>query len=227
MRYQSRRFRYLMEESEQALEDASHGPRGRRSRIAKQVLSEPRIHRLWEARHAEIVRPVAESSRRSPQVLALRHAEVQLLHRRALIDYIRCNRVVGEPRDRLFAVFYGPRETANAVLAEHRQYLLAVSSRVSTDHLINVMHDRQSIHLLRLYEAAYEEYFELYCFIATARDTLAADALKSTMLDARKTAMRIRKRLNSVLPSPGFSGFDRQVKLARSGRYPVLNYMVG
>ena len=86
MRYQSRRHRCLMDESEQALTDKAQRTGSLESRIASQVLNDPKTHRLWESRHAELVRPVADQSRRTPQVIALRSIEAGLLHRRALID---------------------------------------------------------------------------------------------------------------------------------------------
>ncbi|MDZ7643423.1 MAG: hypothetical protein U5K76_03840 [Woeseiaceae bacterium] len=227
LRYQSRRFRCLMQESEQALNDAATGPITHTSRVARQVVGDTKLHGLWESRHAELVRPVAAVERRAPQVIALRKLEVQMLHRRALVDHVRRHAIVGAERDRLFAVFYGNRESGNAVLAEHRQYLLAVSSVISADHLIDVMHDDVSTRLLRLYADAYRDYFQYYCLVATEADPLMADALRPTMMEARNRAVRIRKRLESADPARDFSHFDRQLDVARSGRYPILNYMVG
>ena len=148
LRYQSRRHRYLMDESEQALADAAEKRRGRDARIARQILGDSKIHRLWESRHADLVMPVAKQSKRAPQIFGLRDIEVKLLHRRALVRYLREHHVVGDERARLFSVFYGPTDTNDAILKEHRQYTLAVSSRVSVDHLINVMHDPLSSKLL-------------------------------------------------------------------------------
>ena len=227
LRYQSRRHRYLMDESGQALSDAAESGRDRDGRIARQILGDAKIHRLWESRHADLVLPVAERSRRAPQIFALRDLEVRLLHRRALIRHIRKNQVVGEERDRLFSIFYGPMDTNNAILTEHRQYTLSVSSRVSTDHLIDVMYDPVSTRLLAQYEAIYSKYFELYCFFASCEDPAMEDAVKAEMLVLRRIAMHMIKRIHSERPESGHSNFDRQALLARSGRYPILEYMVG
>ena len=227
LRYQSRRHRYLMDESEQALSDAAEGYRRRDARIARQILGDPKIHRLWESRHADLVLPVAEHSRRARQIFALRDIEVRLLHRRALIKHIDKHRIVGDKRDKLFSVFYGPMDTRNAILAEHRQYKLAVSSRVSTDHLINIMCDPVSTRLLREYESIYSEYFELYCFAAGCEDATLEDATKIEMLGLRRRAVRMIKRIHSEPPDGSRSSFERQALLARSGRYPILDYMVG
>ena len=216
-----------MDESEQALSDAAEGHRRRDARIARQILGDSKIHRLWESRHADLVLPVAEQSRRARQIFALRDIEVRLLHRRALIRHIRTHRIVGEERDRLFSVFYGPMDTSNAILAEHRQYKLAVSSRVSTDHLINVMCDPVSTRLLRKYASIYSKYFELYCFVASCEDAAMEAATKIELLGLRRRAMQMIKRIHSEGPAGSCSSFERQALLARSGRYPILDYMVG
>ncbi len=226
LRYQSRRHRYLMDESEQALQDAAESCCGRDARIARQVLDDAKIHRLWESRHADLVMPVAEQSRRAPQIFKLRDIEVKLLHRRALIRHIRRHRITGRNRDRLFSVFYGPVDTTDAILKEHRQYTIAVSSRVSTDHLINVMHDPVSQDLLRQYESVYSKYFEYYCFVSCTDDEVMASVAKAEMTGLRREAMRLIKRLHSERPESGHSSFEREALLARSGRYPIVDYMI-
>jgi hypothetical protein len=47
------------------------------------------------------------------------------------------------------------------------------------------------------------------------------------MLNARRGAERLRQRVNIVQPNRRAADFERQALLARSGRYPALNYMVG
>lgn len=215
-----------MQESEQALSDVADSAAERNGRIAKHILEDANIHRLWESRHAQMVLPVADCSRRAPQIVELRKIEVKLIHRRALIEHIRRNKVSGELRDKLFARFYGPKDCRDAVLAEHRQFMLAVSSHVSTDRLINIMFDPVSTDLLNLYEGVYNRYFELYCFSACSTEQYIVDAIRPTMLDEREKAMRIRARLERAAPSEHSASFDRQAALARSGRYPVLNYML-
>jgi len=51
-----------------------------------------------------------------------------------------------------------------------------------------------------------------------------ANAVGSAMQDARARVNRLRQHLYSVRPDKGYSDFDQQAALARSGRYPVLNY---
>lgn len=227
LRYQSSRHRSLMDESEQALSRAAAHVSTPKSRVAKQILTDAKLHRLWESQHAELMLSVAEHRRRSPQVLALRTVETGLLHRGALIDHIRRHKITGNERDRLFRVFYGPRDSVGSIVAEHRKFLLAVSSRISADHLIGIMQDQISLQLLEVYKAAYEKYFELFCLLAASDDEYVVDALRSDLHRAHDIAENIRRRLLTAKPDRHYSHFDRQALLARSGRYPILDYMVG
>jgi len=228
LRYQSRRHRWLMDESEQALAEAAEGGGERASRIARQVLSDPKIYQLWESRHADLVCSAAEQSRRALQIFALRDIEVRLLHRRALIKHIRKHHIVGKERDNLFSLFYGPIDTTNAILKEHRQYMLAVSSRVSADHLIDLMRDPVSVRLLSGYESIYSAYFETFCYVASCGDAVMANMVKPEMRYLRKQATRLRKVIRTQRPDGAYrSNFERQALLARSGRYPTLEYMTG
>lgn len=214
-----------MDESERALFEAASSSSARRARIAGHVISDIKIHRMWESRHADLVRPVAEESRRAPQLVELRKAEVRLTHKRALIDYVRKHRVKGAARDRVFAAFYGPKETTDAIVTEHRQYMVAVSSRISTDHLIDLMADPVSKDLVRLYERAYDQYFELYCFAASVEDGAMTHAVRAAMGDVAQRAKRIRKRLGELRADDSYSDFDRQAQLASTGRYRALDYL--
>lgn len=227
MKYQSRRHRWLMDESEHALWSSVEAESGRDSRIAHDIVKDPANYLLWESRHAELVRPVAEENRRTGQVIALRSAEVSLIHRRALVHHLRGNKINGQERAKLMSVFYGPKETNDAIIAEHRQYMMAVSSRVSAHHLIDIMKDPVSLRLLRLYEDLYTEYFDLFCFASCEEDSACSDAARLLMKDARRLAKDARHRIDTVLPDKKFASFDREAMLARSGRYPIVDYMVG
>ena len=110
LRYQTRRHRYLMQESEQALNDAAVDGAPRQKRIAQHVLSDPKVLGLWESRHAELLVPVAEHRQRAHQIYSMRDIEVKLLHRRALIRTIRNLRLGHTARSRLLATFYARRE---------------------------------------------------------------------------------------------------------------------
>ena len=105
--------------------------------------------------------------------------------------------------------------------------MLAVSSRVSADHLIDVMNDPKSKSILHQYENLYTRYFDMQCYVAGMGDSDCIDLVRSQMWDIRLELQRVRQRIETERPDRGCGSFDRQEPLARSGRYPVLNYMVG
>lgn len=216
-----------MDESEYALRNIADSVSPRASRIVNTLLQDSRHYKLWESRHADLLVSVAGQSNKKRQIMALRNVEVQLIHRRALFEYLRANAVRGERRRRLFRMFHSTLDFQDSVLAEHRQYMLAVSSRISTDHLIDLMHDPGSKRLLRQYEQPYTRYYEMKCFVAGMGKSDCTELVRSMMGNVREQLRQARRRLKSEPPDIDCASFDRQEKLARSGRYPVLNYMVG
>ncbi len=225
LRYSSRRHKRLMDVSEYALQDAAEASRPRESRIATDVLNDTLKYREWESRHAELLVPVAEQSRKKPQIVALRQAEASLVHRRAFFRYLRENEIRGKKRERLFRLFHSTLDYNDAVLAEHKQYMLAVSSRISTDHIIDVMEDSHSLQLLRQYERAFARFFEMKCYLACAGNTDTARFVLQSMRDMQGRLLGIRRRMQTEAPTGDAGNFDRQELLSRSGRYPVLNYL--
>jgi hypothetical protein len=47
------------------------------------------------------------------------------------------------------------------------------------------------------------------------------------MSEAREQMSEVRQHINSEQPDNRQADFDHQELLARSGRYPILDYMVG
>lgn len=185
------------------------------------------MYQLWEARHADLLLPVAEHGNKKRQIMALRDAEIRLVHQRAFFKYLRANKVRGERRRRLFRTFHSTLDYNDALLTEHRQYMLAVSSRISADHLIDVMNDPKSKSLPIKYEQLYTRYFKMQCYVLGMGDGNCVELIRSVMGDARVELRQLRQHIEAEPPDSGCASFDRQEALARSGRYPVLNYMVG
>ena len=227
LKYCSRRHRKLMGESEYALQGASDSSAPRISRIVNTVLQDNQTYKMWESRHADLLLPVAEYSDKKRQIMALRNAKVRLVHQRALFRYLRANEVRGKQRRQLFRIFHSTLDCHDAILTEHRQYMLAVSSHISTDHLIDVMNDPKSKSLPRNYEKLYARYFEMQCYVMGMGDSNCIALVSSVMADARDQLRRLRRQIEAEALDSHCSSFDRQEVLARSGRYPVLDYMVG
>ena len=224
-RYQSTRHRRMMDLSETALENALASESQRDSRIAATVIGDDQKYRLWEAGHADMLIPISQQSRKKPQILALREAKVQLIHRRAFFRYLRDREVTGERRRVLFRLFHSTLDFNDAVLAEHRQYMLAVSSRISTDYIVDVMQDLNSTRLLNAYERTFARYFEMKCHIACAPNSSTTPLVQEALRDIRSQLLRIRRTIETADPAGNAGNFDYQELLARSGRYPVLNYL--
>ena len=225
--YVSQRHRKMMDQSEFALQDATESPISHVSRVASAILGDSRSYRLWESQHADLILPAAETSNKKRQIIELRKAEIKLVHRRALFGYLRTKKVTGEERRQLFSVFHRTRDYENAVLAEHRQYMVALSSHVSADYLIDIMNDPKSKSLPRRYKKLYAHYFEMYCYLACKGDSKCVDLVRGLMAEVSEQLKQLRRRIETEPPESGAASFDRQEALARSGRYPVLNYMVG
>lgn len=214
-----------MRESGHALEQAAYDNSAATASIATQILGDPKKLRSWEASHARLLEPVAEQRRRGEQIIELRCLDRQLLQQSSLIRFVRTSGVKGRMRERLFAAFYGPKDTVDAILTEHRRYLLAGSSKVSVDHLLRLMHDSAGDELLKLYANAYSQYFSLYCFFRCNDGSVMADAVATAMIDARKRAQRLAARLIREEPEPSRLSLVEEAMLAESGRYEALNYL--
>lgn len=226
-RYSSPRHRKMMDESEYAIHGVSVAASIRVARIVNHVLRDNRVYKAWEARHADLILPVAEHRFKKRQIVALRNAEVDLVHRRALFNVVRKNDLRGPKRRHLFRIFHNRLDFDSAVLMEHHDYMLAVSSRVSADHLIDIMYDPDSKTLVRQYEEIYARYFEMKCYVAGMGDSECIELVRAGLPDARMQLRVARRKIDSVPPGSECSNFDQQELLARSGRYHVRDYMVG
>lgn len=225
-RYSSSRHRQLMNASEFALQGAAESEEPRESRIAATVIDDGRKYREWEARHANLLLPVAEHKSEKHQLIALRRANVQLVHRRAFFNYLQTHPVSRPRRTQLFRLFHSTLDLNEAILAEHRQYMLAFSSGISTDHIVDVMHDDSCTRLTEMYEKTFARYFEMKCFIAsTGENSNMRDMVIASLHDVRRQLLRLQRRLETDLPSERHGNFDQQELLARSGRYEALNYL--
>lgn len=225
-RFNSSRHKRLMNASEYALHSAVDSDVPRESRIANTIIGDYQKYREWELRHANLLVPVAEQKAEKYQILALRKANVQLVHRRAFFKYLQTHPVTSERRQQLFRLFHSTLDLNEAILAEHRQYMLAFSSGISTGHIIDVMHDDSSMRLVGLYESTFARYFEMKCFIASAGKTsVTTELVKSSLRDAQGQLLRLRRRMETEVPRERHGNFDQQELLARSGRYEIQNYL--
>ena len=158
----------LMEESELRVNMAAHSSLPA-DLVASRLLECPETYRHWEAEHDRLMRAVSEHAKLARQVTALRATAFGLVHRRGMFQYLRGAHLSGQKRRRLFGLFYGCRDYANAVLFEHGNYVRCSSSYLATHYLgEQLMHDAAFDEPLQLYEQFYSEYFRAYCDIGFA-----------------------------------------------------------
>ncbi len=186
--------------------------------MASRIIEHPGSYRLWEAEHARILRGVSAHARLAPQIGALRSAAFALIHRKALFEYIRERRLSGAKRHRLFALFYGARDYANSVIAEHASFVRCSSSHICVDHLASqLMRDAAFEEPMQLYAAWYADYFRVFCDVAlaeTEEEKLAlapAEALKPLL------KYRLREARDAILELPQVpSTVWREVELRKA-----------
>jgi len=153
----------LMEESVWRVEIAagSHSPD---DLVIHRVLETPSWYRRWVSEHGWLLRAVSDHTRVEGQVVALRSTALNLVHRKALFDYLRERQLNGRKRRRLFQLFYGYRDYTNALLAEHSNYVRCSSSYVCAQYLAeHLMHDEALAEPLALYEERFAQYFRAFC----------------------------------------------------------------
>jgi hypothetical protein len=195
----------LMEESERCVEVTARSGRPEQQLLASRILEHPVAYQRWLSDHDRLIRAVSEQAKLERQMYALRRSTFSLIHRKALFGYLRDQHVVGARRQHLFSLFYGPRDYATSVVAEHGNYLRSNSSYLCTRFLADeLMHDGAMQGPLQMYEEWYAEYFRIFCDVAVAETpeekesatTLSAlqPFLKYRLTEARQAILQLPRQ---------------------------------
>ena len=208
----------LMEESESCLAAVARTGPPEDMLFASRILDHPVSYRTWEAEHDRLLRNVSVHRRLPPQMGALRSATFGSIHRTALFEYIRDREVTGAKRRRLFALFYGTRDYANSVIAEHASFVRSRTSYICLDHLAaQLMRDAAFEEPMQLYTEWYADYFRVFCDVALA-DT-EEEKLALAPVEALKPLLkhRLREARDSILALPKVpSTVWREVEIRRA-----------
>jgi hypothetical protein len=193
----------LMEESQRRLRDAVLSDEVNEGRVATRILDSSRLYRDWENEHAMLMRRIAAERLPGIQKAQLLTISLSLIHRKALFEYLRDERVHGQRREEIMAHFFSRRDCASAVVAEHGRYLQSAASYLCSSHVgSNLMFDALFESPLAEYEDLYASYFRTYCDVALAgdRDPVATSMLP-VLLDLKAQIGEWRQALIALTHS--------------------------
>jgi hypothetical protein len=170
----------LMEESQRRLANVVVSGPESDERVVSRLLENPRDYRRWEDEHAMLMRRIAAERLPSVQKAQLLNTSLALIHRKAMFEYLRDERVRGTRRREIVAHFFSQRDYMSAVVAEHGRYVRSAASYLCSSHVgSNVMFDALFEAPLTEYEDLYAGYFRTYCSVVLAaeEDTVAQSML--------------------------------------------------
>jgi hypothetical protein len=154
----------LMRESTDRVEVALKSSNAQEQLVATRILESPSVWQRWESEHSKLMREVADSGPLTKQSVALKRASFQLIHRKALFEFLRNQTVRGPIRARVLLHFRSGQHYEDAIIAEHRVYLRQACSFLCTSHLgLEVLEDAGFLDPVTRYEELFTEYFDLYC----------------------------------------------------------------
>ncbi len=232
MRMQGLSHSLLMEESESRIEDAAREGTTVQALVARRVLEDTRLYRHWEAEHERLMRNVASEIRPLQQVAALRSATFGLIHRKAMFEYLRQQKITGRDRHAVFELVYGDQDYVKAVLAEHGNYVRSSSSLLCSNHLgLTLLADRAFAEPMRHYEQRYADYFRVFCGAALTSNRYNNDDTLSTLLPYLKRQLGILRRAILAMPrEPEIAGLHNigiPITAANSHRVTAARFQSG
>ena len=217
-------FVQLMTTSERALWSTDAQSDYYRVPVAR-LLDDGRQYQIWEASHARQMRGIAHCNAPVAQAMELRKLALRLIHRRGLVDYLRAWKVVGERRAQLFTMFYGFIDYREAVITEHRQYIMAASSGLCTEVLVDAVNDSNGFKLLARYQRLYAQYFQTFSEYGRAEyagEQELAAALKPAMLEQRSYANLVRRQILVQPPMKARLRFTPMPAVEKARSYAML-----
>ncbi len=186
----------LMEESESRIENAARAGSPTQILIARRMLDDLQAYRRWEAEHDRLMRGVANQQNRMGQLAALRSTAFALIHRKALFEYLRDQKVTGRKRHEVFKLVYGERDYAKSVVQEHGNYLRSASSWMCSSHLgLWVLSDGAFETPLSRYEQLYTDYLRAFVDSALEYGPDASSASMRTLLPYLKQQLTLHRRV--------------------------------
>ena len=193
----------LMEASQRRISNAVLSGEPDEERLAARILENARVYHHWENEHATLMRRIAAERLPSVQKAQLLTISLSLIHRKALFEYLRDDRVRGIRRQEIMAHFFTHRDYASAVVAEHGRYVQSAASYLCSSHVgSNLMFDALFEGPLAEYEDLYASYFRTYCDVAPAGDRNAVmKSMLPVLLDLKAQIGEWRQALVALTRS--------------------------
>jgi hypothetical protein len=153
-----------MRESTDRVHSALYSANPNEQLVASRLLESPAAFRTWESEHSGLMLEVANPSLRRTQAALLKNASFRLIHRKALFEYLRDERIRGTVRRRIIASFHPAQDYSRSVIAEHGLYLRKACSFLCTSHVgSNVVCDPGFLDPMWRYQELYAQYFQIFC----------------------------------------------------------------
>lgn len=154
----------LMRESTDRVQSALYSEDPHEQLVATRLLETPRAFSAWECEHSGLMREVANHGFPRTQAALLKKATFQLIHRKALFEYLRDAGPRGNLRRRIVAAFHPTQDYTRAVISEHGLYLRKACSFLCTSHVgYTVVQDPGFLEPMQCYQELYSHYFRLFC----------------------------------------------------------------
>jgi hypothetical protein len=223
MRIPGVNHRRLMEESEARIAAVAREGTPGQALIAHRLLDDTRLYQRWEAEHDRLMRTVAGEARGLAQARALRRASFGLIHRKAMFEYLRQQRITGRDRHAVFALVHGEHhDYATAVIQEHGNYVRSACSLMCSQHIgLRVIRDQSFREPLSRYEQLYADYFRAFCGTALSGDQYnEGDTLRTLLPYLKQQLSKLRRAILALPQEPdtGFDVTDLQVPAANTQR---------
>ncbi len=201
----------LMEESEARIADLARDGSPAQVLVARRILDDTRLYQRWEAEHDRIMRSVAGEARGLRQATALRRASFGLIHRKAMFEYLRQQKIAGRDRHAVFALVYGEQhDYALTVIHEHSNFLRSASSLLCSRHLgVRLFEDRAFGEPLWRYEQLYADYFRSFCGTALGTDQYKSGDTLRTLVPYLKRQLGTLRRAILAMPQEPDTGSQR------------------
>ena len=202
----------LMRESTDRVESALHSDDPIEQLVVGRLLESPGMFRVWESEHSGLMREVANTGFSRTQADLLKKATLRLIHRKALFEYLRDQRVRGSARHRVILTFHPTKDYTRSVIAEHEVYLRKACSFLCTSYVgAHIVHDPGFFDPMRHYQALYAEYFQIFCRVQFRADSADTEPQSELLPLLKHQLEECRKAIMD--PKPDNNWLSREAEL--------------